>query len=280
MNDDPRTEDRLRSACTPDRRRAHRAPRRGRSLAAFATAAATAHNGAARRWPASARLRCWSSAWRSASPTCAGGEVDTIHARRGRRRDDRADDAATEAPGRRDHAPRPLPAPPVIAVWPPAGHDHTTVPYAAATVVRRGYIGFAGPTFGEFREGEPGVGEIDVFETGESGQPRDDGQHDLRRADHRHGSSPPTGRRPPTSTTTTARPVTLATGRSRGVPHQRSRLHLTGVAGAPIRSRPPAASSRPSVSRRPRRLGASFSSRPAPMSPAHPPPRPVTRAGR
>ncbi|CAN5146722.1 hypothetical protein BH18ACT4_BH18ACT4_15530 [soil metagenome] len=64
------------------------------------------------------------------------------------------------------------PSPPAGTIWPPAGHAQYDDPVDAARSFVDEYIGFARPTFGEFSEGEPGAGEIEVFSTGENGLPR------------------------------------------------------------------------------------------------------------
>jgi hypothetical protein len=71
------------------------------------------------------------------------------------------------------------PAPPVTELpylWPPPGHDQYTDPVGAARSFVVEYVGFPEPRFGEVREAEPRLVEIDVLALGESGEPIG-GQH-------------------------------------------------------------------------------------------------------
>lgn len=67
------------------------------------------------------------------------------------------------------------PAPPEAdldqAMWPdPAGSDRYADPVDAARSFVDGFLGVAAPPLSEFRAGEPGAGEIDVFSRNENGQ--------------------------------------------------------------------------------------------------------------
>jgi Sporulation and spore germination len=56
-------------------------------------------------------------------------------------------------------------------LWPPPGHAQYTDPVEAARSFVTEYVGFAGPQFGEVREAEPRLVEVDVLALGENGQP-------------------------------------------------------------------------------------------------------------
>jgi Immunoglobulin-like domain of bacterial spore germination len=57
------------------------------------------------------------------------------------------------------------------AMWPdPAGSDRYADPVDAARSFVEGFLGVAAPPLSEFRAGEPGAGEIDVFARNENGQ--------------------------------------------------------------------------------------------------------------
>ncbi len=56
-------------------------------------------------------------------------------------------------------------------LWPPPGHQQYTDPVDAARSFVTEYVGFADPQFGEVREAEPRLVEVDVLALGEEGQP-------------------------------------------------------------------------------------------------------------
>jgi hypothetical protein len=66
------------------------------------------------------------------------------------------------------------PAPPVTEqpyLWPPTDHAQYADPVEAARSFVVEYVGFPDPQFGEVREAEPRLVEIDVLAVGEDGQP-------------------------------------------------------------------------------------------------------------
>ena len=80
------------------------------------------------------------------------------------------------APGQSSTTEAPTPPAAALdqAMWPdPAGSDRYADPVDAARSFVEGFLGVAAPPLSEFRAGEPGAGEIDVFSRNENGQASD-----------------------------------------------------------------------------------------------------------